>query len=83
MNTHANWIQSGCDGKDHPPFTGRPYRRGRRRCHTCGGFLRISFTHWQWIEEMYDGLDKSMRLWDQLFGVERRARPIKVRRSIA
>lgn len=41
-NILINSYKRGCDGKEHPKFDYRPYRRGFNRCKVCGG--AISFT---------------------------------------
>ena len=37
--TYSSIARFGCDGKEHPKFDYRPYRRGFNRCITCGGTL--------------------------------------------
>lgn len=46
-----NTSKRGCDGKEHPKFNYRPYRRGYNRCKVCGGALsfakKLVDTHYQ------------------------------------
>lgn len=39
INKYSTYANKGCDGKEHPKFEYRPYRRGFNRCKVCGGAL--------------------------------------------